>query len=218
MFAGMDWSGTPDRKENFEGPDLYVACCVVVPNNEEANQFLDNLRKQRHKPFRYEFKGYHSEENELTELVEYVLDVGRAHALFVDKSEIESRSGREIFHHPDYLTIATGRYVLGKALEKSEISTVWCDEELSKEKQKRFNTTIQRDAKFLCRRSPKIRHDASHKSNMIQLADIVAYVLQRDALGKVRLDSLKRAVRELKDSGDVVWCRNQDDLRPYLQF
>ena len=218
MFAGVDWSGTPDRKENFVGPDLYVACCVVVPSNDEANQFLDNLRKKRHKPFRYEFKGYHSEENELAELAEYVLDIGSAHALIVDKSEIESRSGREIFHRPDDLTIATGRFVLGKALEKSQVRTAWCDEELSSEKQKRFNTTIQRDAKSLGKRSPKIRHEASHKSNMIQLADIVAYALQRDALGRVRLDRLKRAVRELRDSETVVWWNSQDDLRPYLQF
>ncbi len=218
MYAGIDWSGTPDIRKGVQEPDLYVACCVVMPDIDEANRFLDELRKRRHQAFDYEFKGYHSTEESQKELIEYVLEVGKASTVIVGKRAVESSVGVEIFAHPDKLAIATGRMILKKALGESEIRTVWCDEELSKEKQKRFNTAIHKDAKSLCRKSPKIRHDASHKSNMIQLADTVAYMIQRDALGRVKLDRLKRIVKKLKDTGAVECYNTEDDLRPYLQF
>lgn len=214
MFAGIDWSGTPDRRKELKEPDLYVACCAVVPDILEADEFLDNLRKKRSKPYDYEFKGYHSNENDLLELLEYILDEGSVNAVLIDKSEVESSLGAEVFDRPDNLTIATGRLILNQAFRRGEIGTVWCDEELSKENQKRFNTFIQRDVQSLEMKSPKIKHFPSHKSSMIQLVDIVGYVLRRDALSRITSGDLKRAVKQVRGSGNFVRWGNGEDLRP----
>ena len=216
MFAGMDWSGTPDRRKELKEPDLYVACCVVAPDVLEADEFLDNLRKRRSKPYDYEFKGYHSKENDLLELIEYVVDKGSVNAVTIDKSEVELSLGAEVFKRPDNLTIATGRLILNQAFRRGAISCVWCDEELSKENQKRFNTLVQRDAQSLGMKSPKIKRFPSHKSTMIQLADVVAYALWRDTLNRIASGRLQSAVKQVRGSGNFVRRGYGEDLRSYL--
>jgi len=217
MYAGLDWSGTPHPQEQGVGIDVYIPCIVHVEDIDATDTYMTDWRKQLGRSITYEFHGHQSRPEVLEQAIEYVLANGRVVAVLLDKQEITEQMGPQVFDHPATLPPATGRIVLDQILEVGPLRRIWLDEDIASDRRKAFNTEIKRKARALGQESPDLKHYPSDKSNMIQLADMIAYVLQRDAKNLLETEELCRLVRQLwRQTGNRIWWGSEDDLRPYL--
>lgn len=90
------------------------------------------------------------------------------------------------------------------------LRNLWCDTEIEgKKAQKAFETQIQR-----CHRAihPNARFEArvreSHTSSLIQLADVMAYTLRTQAMGKVKNSALRQFLKDLaSDNANLILAR-----------
>jgi hypothetical protein len=217
LCAGLDWSGTPHPKEKTVEIDLYIPCAVSVPDIEATDGWFRDWRKELGRSIEFEFHGYRCSSKMLLKAIAHVLENGSVFAVLFDKNEMLKNIGPWIFDHPALLPPATGRMVLDRMLETDPLHDIWCDEDIGSNRRAEFNTAIKRKARSLWPTTPKIRHYPSHKSNMIQLADMMAYILQRDARGSLETEELRQRVKQLRNNNrnNIEW-NNGDDLRSYL--
>jgi hypothetical protein len=157
----------------------------------------------------------------LLRAVDYVLKAGQVTAVVFDKDTLTAEIGAQVFDKPGLLPPATGRVVLDRILEAGPLRRVWCDEGDQRDKKRRqaFNTEVKRKARALWpdEAGPDVKHYPSNKSNLVQLADMIAYVLQRDARGLLETAELRQRARALwRAEGNLVRWGNGDDLRSYL--
>ena len=217
MYAGLDWSGAPFAKEKGVSRDFYVPCCVWMEDVEAVDAYFAAWRQELGRPITFEFHAYRCEADILLRAVEYVLANGLVSAVVLDKEALTVDLGAQVFDHPRRLPPATGRLVLDRVLEVKPLRRIWCDEDVANDLRADFNTQIKRKARAHWPDSPDVKHYPSHKSSMIQLADLIAYVLQRDARGLSETAVLRQKASQLwhKQGNRIEWGRG-DDLRPYL--
>lgn len=220
LYAGLDWSGTPHAKEKGVEKDLYIPCGVRVPDVEATNGYFAGWRAEFGRPATFEFHGYECGPRTLLRAADYVLEVGQVTAVVFDKDVLVDEMGPEVFEKPALLPPATGRVVLDRMLSTSPLRRVWCDEDMpNKKRQQAFNTAVKRKARTLWPddASPDMKHYPSNKSNLVQLADMIAYVLQREARGLLETAELRQRAQALwRKQGNQVWWGKKNDLRPYL--
>ena len=222
MFSGLDRSGTPNApdenslKENV--PEIYLACAVCVPDSEAVDRYFADWRQRCGFPKTYEFHSRYGSTALILEGVQFALANAQISAVFFDKERLQSELGGSVYERPNLLTAAIGLIAIEDVLQQSQLKKIWCDEDIQgKEDQKEFDTAVKRFARSYWPKIPTMRHLPSGKSNMVQLADMVAYGLQRDIRGLPETAGMRKTVRELaRKEGNRIWEIGGDDLRPYL--
>ena len=175
MYGGLDCSGTPDG--NMQIP-LYVPCIVAVPNAEKLSELFAELRRQFHMKQTEEFRGSKASGEKLAA----VLNAGLQLDFCVGALMIDKTTSR-IIPRPKtaFVTLAAKR-LLGRFTPLEELNRLWCDDEdLEKSEELRFKKDVARMARERGNLSLKVSIYPSHKSDLIQLADMTAYALSWDA-------------------------------------
>lgn len=213
-FVGMDWSGTPEAA-SYRGQEFYICCAVRMTDVEETDAALKQVRQDFGLPKTTELHGYHSGARLLKRALRLVLETGQVTALILDKATLDLPSS---FALPAVLPAATALCVLEHCFAAGVIRRLWCDQDIHElAKRRAFNTRIFRMARGEQAERIDIKHYPSHKSSLIQLADMTAYALQRSLRGALETDELQRLMQTLQRKfGNLVRSVGGDDLRPYL--
>lgn len=219
-YAALDWSGSPDAPEPNVALELYLPCLVCVEANEELDDVFAEWRAEFGGTVKIEFHGYklRRRPDVLLRVVEYAVENVQVMAMMFDKRRLAMEMGGQIYDKPARLAPATGRLVTDKILGDRGLEMLWYDDgDIVPRQRGAFKTEIQRKARSLWPGSPDVRPLPSHKSSHVQLADMIAYVLQREEHGLSETADLRRQVRKLCRKSDCsIRQGNGDDLRPYL--
>jgi hypothetical protein len=217
-YAGLDWSGTPYWRHMGDGPNHYLPCAVRVENVDDLESAFASMRSGLGLPMDFEFRGYKSSPRQIIRVLEYVLEHATIVSLVFDKQTLAQDLGAQIFDKPAMLPIITGQIVINQMLQTGPLGKLWCDKgDIATNRQGLFNTAIMRVARSLWPEGVRIAHVPSGKSQMIQCADIVAYVLHREVQGLSETKEISRQAQKLwRKDGNIIRWGNGDDLRPYL--
>lgn len=219
-YAALDWSGSPDAPEPHVALELYVPCLVCVAANEELENVFTEWRVEFGFRRNGEFHGHRLQHRPdvLLRMVEYALENAQITAVIFDKHRLSVEMGSQFYDKPSLLAPATGRLVAEQVLDIRELKNLWYDDgDIVPDRRGAFRTDIQRKARSLWPGSPDVRPLPSHKSSHVQLADVIAYVLQREEHGLSETAELRRQIRKLCRKSDCSVRRGGgDDLRPYL--
>lgn len=218
MYASIDWSGTALPQEKRLTLDLYVPGGVVVAEVEAVDTFFAEWRQRVNRSAHVEFHGHECTENELLYAMEYVLSSVQVVAMLLNKREIAAEMGPEVFSRPGVLPSVAARPVVSRMLQRHALSVLWLDEDIPKGRRKAFDTEVKREARTI---HPNLRletkHRPSDKSNLIQLADMTVYVLQRQERGSFQTKRLREVAANLwRKEGNEIWWGKGNDLRPYF--
>ncbi len=210
-FVGVDWSGTPDAVVGH-GQEFYICCGVYMDTQEEEiDDALRHIRQELGLLATAELHGYGSSVPLRMRVLQLILERAQMVVLVLDKTEQEVDR-----NSPTQLPAATALWVLEQHLDARPVRRIWCDEDMSKERQRAFNTRVFRLVRRKGLSRVEVKHRPSHKSCGIQLADVAAYTVQREMLGALK-DVEKRLMRALySKAGNIVQQGSADDLRSYL--
>jgi len=106
-------------------------------------------------------------------------------------------------------------------LTRYNVRRFWYDTEIEgRVAEQTFETELSRINRELCPgTSLKARCRRSHQSDLVQIADSIAYIMRRHTLGVLKLQRLQRLTDEiLSDERNVFleWGKEEkSDLRPY---
>ena len=223
VTAAVDWSGSPDAPEAGGALELYIPCAVRVASVDRVNEQFRAWREAFGFAADYELHGYRLRRRSdiLVTVVEYVRDNAQVVAYLFDKREMMRDLGSQVFDKPGLLAPATGLLVCHRMLEKGPLRQIFLDEDIAPRHRPEFNTEIKRKARTLwpeqgiAKSFPK--HHPSDKHNVIQLADMIAYLLQREAHGLSETAQLRRSVKALwQKEGNDIRTGGRADLQPYL--
>lgn len=198
LCGGLDWSGTPDG--NMRIP-LYVPCIVAVQDDEKLSELFAELRQQFHMKQTEEFRGSKASSEKLAAVLNVGLQLDfRVAALMIDKT------ASPIIPTPKatFVTLAA-KSLLSRFAPLTELNRLWCDDEdLGKAEERRFKNNVVRMARERGNASLKVSIYPSHKSDLIQLADISAYALSWDARKRSEA-AVKTALQKIrKDPRNIL--------------
>ena len=222
MNAGIDWTGTPDVPPDDDRTGNYILGSVAVVFEPSCNvdKACAALRTRHNFGQRKEFHGYElTNRRELVfDILNFVVENAMVYGLFWDKRQLRQED-TTFFDDETLLLDAAGLAVFHNAIDETPLLHVWCDEEIKKkDEQKIFNKKlrgIQKSRWGAGRKGPDAKHRKSDKSNLIQLADVVAYVLQRYLRGLKLEPRIRELARQIWGNGKVKWGEG-GDLRPYF--
>lgn len=223
LYAAIDWSGSPDAPQDGDELEFYVPCAVRVAGIDVINEQFAAWRKEFGFARSYELHGYKLRRSPevLMRVTRYILENTQVVAYLFDKQILREDLGPQVFNKPIRLAPATGLLVCHKMLESGPLRQVMLDEDIAASYRSEFNTEVKRAARTqwpeqgLSKGFPK--HQPSDKQNMVQLADIAAYVLQREAHKLSETTELSRLVRTMWHTGDnYIVMGSGNDLQPYL--
>jgi len=221
--AALDWSGSPDAPEVGGALELYIPCVVRVVSMDIVNEQFREWREEFSLAADYEMHGYRLRRRSdiLARVVENVLENAQVVAYLFDKRALIKDLGSQVFDKPILLAPATGLLVCHRMLEKRPLRQILLDEGIAPIHRPKFNTEVKRKARILwpeqgvSKSFPK--HHPSDKHNIIQLADMIAYVLQREAPDLSETAQLRRLVKALwNKEGNDIRMGSGADLQPYL--
>jgi hypothetical protein len=219
MDAGVDFSGTADAPDEHEpGTHLFVASAVYHSSAAECGEFLNDLRVALGWKLDAEFHAYKMRKQPaiLESIMQFVIQEAHVTVLILDKTKL-TRS--PIANRLNSLHEITGRLLMDMTLGRASLRRVYIDEDIDGRERRSAFTTYARQAARRRGRLPleKVRYHPSDTSPMIQLADGVAYAVQRDIRQLSESATLRQLVRALREKeGNVVATITEDDLRPYL--
>lgn len=221
--TGVDWSGSPDAPEDGGKLEFYVPCAVRVASIDAVNEQFAAWRNEFGFAQSHELHGYKLRRNPevLMRATQYILENAQVVAYLFDKHSLQGDLGPRVFEKPIRLAPATGLLVCHKMLESGPLRQVMLDEDIAASYRPDFNTEVKRAVRTrwpeqsLGKGFPK--HQPSNKQNIIQLADIAAYVLQREAHGLSETSELSRLVKAVwRIEGNHIVIGRGDDLQPYF--
>lgn len=198
LYAGADWSGKP-----YERNDLFIFCVVVLDDAEawdgSCRQLRQRLRMPPNREFHARDMGKSSHKLEfLTAGQEAGMRVG---ACIVDTSS-ENDGLADLTHE------SVAMELLHQFLPVHPFRSFWYDKgDLKGEKaEKAFETEICRYNRTLYPSSPlETKCRKSHNSNLIQLADVMAYAFRTLAIGTLREPQLRSLLKEInRDERNII--------------
>lgn len=200
LYAGGDWSGKPDKPRE---PRIF--CVVALADADAWNESCRQLRRTLDWAQNREFHGYKMKDD--AQRLE-MLRLGREAGMRVGALILGANAGVAVEQTPTYQSLALE--LLNPFFAHAALRMLWCDTEIEGEAaQKTFETAVQH-----CHRSlyPDARFEArvrkSHTSNLIQLADVMAYTLRTQALGKVKNPALQGFLKEVaNDKTNLILSR-----------
>ncbi len=189
FYAGGDWSGRP------ESDDLLVFCVAALGDLEAWNETCRDLRQRFGMAQEQEFHGHEMRPEQMLELLSAArrLDM-RVGALLIDNAPVSGEVRTALQHAPLALAL------LRRLLPLCPLQKLWYDEEIKgKKAEQAFNTEVQRIQRMVhadTKISAKARR--SHTSNLVQLADVIAYALAKQARRTLKHSLLEQYLRELR--------------------
>lgn len=198
MHGGLDWSGTTYR--NSENP-LYVPCVVAVYDAEKLSALFADLRRNFGMKQDEEFRGSKSSGEKLAA----VLNVGLqlefgVGVLLIDKTQSLVLPPTKA----DFVTLSAQR-LLNRFMQCQHLHRLWCDDEdLGKAEERRFKSDIAQIARGCGVEKIKTSIYPSHKSDLIQLADMTAYAFSWDARKRSEI-AVKIALQKIcKNANNII--------------
>ncbi len=184
LYAGGDWSGKPDKR------DEALIFCVVALSDKEA--WTDSCRQLRHNLRMAQNAEFHGHEMKDDAHRLQLLQAGREAGMKIGALVLSKGARAEGNETPSYESAALE--LLNPFFARYALRDLWCDNEIQgKAAQKAFETELQRchraihpNARFKARLRP------SHTSDLIQLADVMAYALRTQSHGTLKDAPLER--------------------------
>ncbi len=198
LVAGGDWSGQVDRAD-----DVFIFCVVALPDVEAWNDSCRDLRHQLGMAQNKEFHA-HSMKNDAQRL--QVLNAGRELGMRVGALILSNRA-EELNGAPSYESIALE--LLGLFFPVCLLKTLWFDQEIQgRTREQKFQADVRRCFKAIFpNASLKATPRASHASNLIQLADVMAYAWRTQTRGTLEGAALNRFLKEMEVGTENVIVR-----------
>ena len=198
FYAGADWSGKP-----YERNDLLIFCVIALSDAETWDVSCRQLRQRLRMPANQEFHARDmGKGSDKLELLQAAQEAGmRVGACIVDTGS-ENPELASLTHE------SAAMEVLQQFLPVYPFQSFWYDKgDLKGEKaEKAFETEICRFNRTIYPSSPlETKCRRSNNSNLIQLADVMAYAFrtfERDTLKEPRLRSLLKAIN--KDERNLI--------------
>lgn len=189
LYAGGDWSGEVDRAD-----DVFIFCVVALPDVEDWNDSCRDLRQQLGMAQNKEFHA-HGMKNDAQRL--QVLNAAKDFGLQVG-AIILSHRAEESKGVPSYESIALE--LLGLFFPICLLKTLWFDQEIQgRAREQKFQADVRRCFKAIHPdASLKVTPRASHASNLIQLADVMAYTWRTQTRGTLEDAALNRFLKEME--------------------
>lgn len=198
FYAGGDWSGQVDRAD-----DVFIFCVVALPDVEAWNDSCRDLRQQLGMAQNKEFHA-HSMKNDAQRL--QVLIAGRELGMRVGALILSNRA-EELNGAPSYESIALE--LLGLFFPVCLLKTLWFDQEIQgRTREQKFQADVRRCFKAIHPdASLKVTPRASHASNLIQLADVMAYAWRTQTRGTLQDAALNCFLKETEAGAENVIVR-----------
>lgn len=180
----MDWSGNADRDE-------FLHCIIVATENASAWSEICDAR--RHFWGMAQSKEFHAQslkEWQLLAILESACECGFVFGITTVRRSETTR----LFSYRSIAENTFSRFAARYAFKK-----LWYDTEIQGRKaEKEFETSLYRINREIYEKSTlKARCRESHKSDMVQAADVLAYVVHRqinDAIKDGKLRQLLQAI------------------------
>ena len=187
LCAGGDWSGkTRD--------DVFVFALAALPDAEVWYQQALKTRQQLGIARHMELHAHSLTEYQRLRFLQAANGNGMiVGAIVLQKSVKAKESSAALF---DYASSA--RQLFGFFAQRYCLKRLWYDEEIKgKATQQKFETELHRLQRINHTESMKAKCRPSHTSDMVQLADIVAYVLRRHITGAIKNPLLCQEVQQI---------------------
>lgn len=213
LIAGLDRSGTPDPRERNASQELYVVCFAAVEVTlEELRVGFNALRQECGMALDQEFHGRSCPEWVQGRLLETARRMNlRVAASIYEK--VPATQGQLVPGTAADFQADAALTLFANLVREHQISGLWCDEDIEgQERRKAFETAASRIHRLAWPSTRlKVRHKPSKNSDLIQLADIVAYGLSRLLRERVEGDALKQKLKALRNDprniimGPMLW-------------
>lgn len=176
MDAGLDWTGTPSLNE----PHPYGPCLIGVRDREQFDAVWSLLAVNAGIGRGEEIKGHKSPPHLLANVLRLVLaNEVCVNILLLDKRKAIQE--RAIWPVPPVMRHQTALHLADEAMQRMAFRLLLCDEDIrGKGEQQHFKTAVLRcNARLQPANRMKLGFWPSEKSNLIQCADVIAYVAAR---------------------------------------
>jgi hypothetical protein len=202
LHAGLDCSGTPDLLGTGRGHNPYVVVIAAVVELEILTRLFEDSRRRFGMRQNAEFHGHSMSEQMLLAVLENAEETGLVvGALLVDK--LLTQQARPAFELP-----SGADFQIEAALALAEtffahhsLFELRCDEDIRGERQKKFITSLKRLHRAVWPDDHiKVQFRPSEKSDLIQLADVIAYGLGNQARQTVEDEELRRRLIRISGS------------------
>ena len=200
LYAGADWSGKP-----YTPNEPFVFCIAALNDAEAWNDACLELRAKLRMPRDKEFHGHlmNSDAKRL-EILQGAQQLDLRVGALIVLPQTKTSERATLSHQSIALELAD------QFFPKLVTRDLWCDTEIEgKPAQKAFETELHR-----CHRAihPTVRFEArirkSHTSNLIQLADVVAYALRRQAMNKIKDPASRQFLKRMaSDANSLIITR-----------
>ena len=199
VFGGLDWGGTPDAK----GTAYYIPVLITVSGDlEDLQDRFERARPGFQMKTGQEFHGHDVSEKMLTAVLNIAASMNlRVSAVIYDKvATLQSPEAKGLPAAKDFPAQAA-LSVLEPFLAQQQVAKIWYDEDIKgKARQKTFHTAVQRlHRQHHPNTNLEIRPKPSEGSELIQIADIVAYSLSIMARGMIKTPELRRRMAAIRD-------------------
>jgi hypothetical protein len=225
FYAGADWSGKPDKP--IGAVDIFSFAVAAFPDLEALNEACIATKRDLGMPAIEEFHAHNMSDAMNAAVLEMGMRLGmRVGILIVNKTAVPV-DGKVLLPDPARFTQQISMKLLEQFVPHCPLSRLWCDEDIKgSAAQKEFKTAVRR----VCRaHHPDISFEMgfrrSHTSFPVQMADVVAYVLSRQARGSKFEPPLENVLRKIRKNeqhlilGPLPWEERTEeergDLRPY---
>jgi len=216
MHVGMDASGTPDLMGTNAWHDPYVVCLAGVEDITLLADLLATVRKRFGIRAAQEFHAHQLPEEIICAVLTSADEAGMViGALLLDK--VATRRAREAIELPPpaLLQEQAALALLEDFIDRYVLEELHFDEDIQgRKRQSVFSTAVKRLHRARWPgQSIKVRPSPSDQSDLIQMADVAAYVLGRKARGAIQSQPLRVAVTHLAQDtrnliqGPKVWDR-----------
>ena len=175
FHAGLDWSGKPELSAR---PDTFIACFVAVSDPDELRLRFNALRQEARGGAVDELHGHKMTPPYLAVALSIGLELEMSvGALCIDK-RLSAQTGK--WTQEKTLYEATALKLWPDFLERTPVAHLVHDADIEgKARPKAFATDLKRLTQPLGMHGLKVKPLPSQKSDLIQLADVVAYTLSR---------------------------------------
>lgn len=220
-YGGLDRSGNLELTgaAGAEGIFVIVVATITLETNDltPIQQGFERLRQKFGKPSREEFHAHKMSEAMRRDVMLFAQTLSlRIGALIIDKAaSLHDLSPGSPLPPPLELHFATTCYLLKVFLSRNVVHTLICDEDVQGRRHtQKFVTEVKRFYRERWDGKPiQVKHKASHQSDLIQLADIIAYDLARFYKGSSQSAEMRGLIEDMiKDArhtveGPMAWNR-----------
>lgn len=203
-YGGYDISGS-------SGSLFRVACIVTAQDMEQVGIVLDEVRRFTNKYRLPEFHGHNDNTHYQVALLTAVQKLDLRVGIAICRQPIDLRDKiAPISVINSYIDLSLR--LLGEFFSTCKLEKLWCDDDFrGKQQQKQIRTAIKRLHRSVWPGSQLgVGFPSSEDSDIVQIADVVAYGMYRLAVGKIRdaewrslLEQIKRNPRNLVQEYEV---------------